>query len=419
MTHAARTADRAARSSYRSLLRRLATGGDRANAEDALASAFVAALAAWPEHGVPDNPQAWLLTTARHRMLDEGRKYRVRTGWARDEAVRQTEDRAANLSAAEAGDAGLPDRRLALLFACVHPAAPADMHAPIMLQVVLGLDAARIGSCFLIAPATMGQRLVRAKAAIRESGARFAWSDPEDLARRSQAVLEAIYAAYGSAWDDDGSDPRRRGLAEEAVWLASVAAALLPDEPEAAGLLSLLLHCEARRPARASANGRFVPLDEQDRSAWLWPMIGAAEAALTQAARQGRPGRFQIEAAIQSAHVGRLARGVPGWAEIALLYEGLRQAAPSVGACIGHAVAISRVLGPARGLALLDQLDAARIAVHQPFWVARAHLLAERGDPACDAAFLRAIGLTEQPALRDHLMRRRAACSTSATTGTT
>ncbi len=409
MSLAAHAAEQSARQSYGRLVGRLAAGSDRASAEDALAEAFRAALAAWPERGVPDDPDAWLFTAARRRLVDAARRRRVRTDVAR----------ATQVSEAAPADPPLTDERLALLFACVHPAVPEDMRAPLMLQVVLGLDAARIGSCFLVAPATMGQRLVRAKAAIRDSGARFAWPEPDELPARARAVLEAIYAAYGSAWDHDGSDPRQRGLIEEALWLAHVAAALLPDDPEAAGLLALLLHCEARRPARADTKGNFVPLDEQDSALWLWSMIRAADAALTQAAAMRQPGRFQLEAAIQSAHVGRLAFGRPAWDEIALLYEGLRRIAPTIGARIGHAVAVARVLGPERGLALLDELDSPRIATHQPFWVARGHLLAEAGGPACAAAFERAIGLTENPALRDHLMRRRAACSTSATTGTT
>ena len=292
-------------------------GGDVARAEDALGDALLAALETWPRTGVPDNPEAWLLTAARRRLVDGARHAGVAAAAEAGLNV-MLEERA------DASPAALPDERLALLFVCAHPAIDEAARTPLMLQAVLGLDAARIASAFLVAPATMSQRLVRVKARIREAGIRFEMPAPGELAARLDAVLEAIYAAYGSGWEDvAGADPRRHGLAEEAIWLGRLLARLLPDAPEAAGLLALMVHCEARRPARRDAAGRYVPLSEQDVTRWTRPLMEEGERVLAQAARANAPGRFQLEAAIQSAHAQRALAGTTDWEAIALLYEGL------------------------------------------------------------------------------------------------
>lgn len=208
---------------------------------------------------------------------------------------------------------GFPDERLRLLFVCAHPAIDAAVRTPLMLQTVLGLDAARIAAAFLVSPATMGQRLVRAKGKIRDAGIAFEVPERHELASRLSAALEAIYAAYGSGWEDvAGADPRRKGLADEAVWLGRLVAGLLPDEPEAHGLLALMLHCEARRGARRDADGAYVPLARQDVSRWSRALIDDAERSLTLASRAGKPGSFQLEAAIQSVHAHRAASGRTG-----------------------------------------------------------------------------------------------------------
>jgi len=238
-------AERAARTSYGRLVAFLAARSrDVAAAEDALSEAFVDALETWPVRGVPRNPEGWLLTTARRRLLDAGRHDRVR--------AKAPIDLAAEIAApAEDSDVVFPDERLKLLFVCAHPAIDEAARTPLMLQTVLGLDAARIASAFLTAPAAMGQRLVRAKAKIRDAGVRFEVPDGPDLPARLGPVLDAVYVAYGSGWDDvAGADPRRKGLADEAVWLGGVLVELLPAEPEAAGLLALMLYCESRRAAR-------------------------------------------------------------------------------------------------------------------------------------------------------------------------
>ncbi len=256
----------------------------------------------------------------------------------------------------------------------------------------------------------MGQRLSRAKARIRDAGIAFEIPDRGELPVRLDAVLEAIYAAYGSGWDDVcGSDPRRAGLAQEAVWLARTLLELLPDEPETRGLLALMLYCEARRPARRTAEGNYVPMSEQDVSLWSVSMLDEAERELTVAAAQQRPGRFQLEAALQSAHVEGARRGGIDWSGIAVLYEGLVRESPTVGAFVGRAAAIAEAESPEEGIRALDNIDATATNSYQPYWAARAHLL-HRAGRAAEAlqAFDRAIGLTEDGATRQFLLQRRA-----------
>ena len=205
-----------------------------------------------------------------------------------------------------------------------------------MLQTVLGLDAATIARAFLAAPATMGQRLSRAKAKIRDAGIRFDVPHGDQLPQRLGAVLEAIYAAYGTGWDDfTNADSRWRGLADEAIWLARMLLELMPGEPEAQGLLAMMLYCEARRPARRAPDGAYVPLSDQDTRLWLRPLIDEADRTLTAASRQRRPGRFQLEAAVQSAHIDRAHADKPDWSAIARLHERLLLEAPTLGALVG------------------------------------------------------------------------------------
>jgi len=399
-----------ARESYGRLIAYLAARtGDVASAEDALADAFMAALRTWPADGVPAKPEAWLLTAARRRLIDRARHERMRAEVA--PALRQLVREAEEMSEHE-----FPDERLKLLFVCAHPAIDRGMHTPLMLQVVLGLDAATIASAFLTSPAAMGQRLSRAKARIKETRIAFEEPDRRELAPRLDAVLEAIYAAYGSGWDDPaGSDPRRRGLAHEAVWLARTALQLMPGEPEARGLLALMLYCEARRPARRAANGDYVPMSEQDTGMWDRCLIDEAERELSAAAARQRAGRFQLEAALQSAHVEGARRGRIDWRAIAVLYEGLVRASPTVGAFVGRAAALGEAEAAAAGLAALDEIDAPSARTYQPYWAVRAHLLHRAGrERHALAAFDRAIGLTEDPATRQFLLRRRAAAGSSA-----
>jgi RNA polymerase sigma-70 factor (ECF subfamily) len=313
-------------------------------------------------------------------------------------------DMAAEQARLAADDHLLPDERLPMLFLCAHPAIDPAARTPLMLQTVLGLDAARIASAFLVAPAAMGQRLVRAKAKIRDAGIPFEIPDSNDLPDRLGAVLEAIYATYGTGWEDAlGDDPGREGLASEAIWLGRLTAGLLPQEPEVLGLLALMLHCEARRDARRGDDGRYVPLSDQEVARWSRPLLLEAEQLLASAARSGTIGRFQLEAAIQSAHARRAVGGDTDWEAIAALYEGLVRIAPTIGALVGRAAAVGQ-RDAARGLLLLEQIPAEATAAYQPHWALRAHLLRQLGRAAeAQEAYARAMGLTEDPAVRAFL----------------
>jgi len=399
VSHAA--AELAARVSYGRLLAYLAARSrDVTAAEDALGEAFVAALETWPRAGVPDKPEAWLLAVARRRLIDGARHARVEDVAAA--ALRIVVDRAEQEASSKAL---FPDERLKLLFVCAHPAIDPAARTPLMLQTVLGLDAARIASAFLVAPAAMGQRLVRVKAKIRDAGIRFEIPEPRELPSRLEAVLQAIYAAYDSGWEDvAGADPRRQGLAEEAIWLGRLVTRLLPDEPEGQGLLALMLHCEARRGARRDAEGRYVPLTRQDVALWSQPLIEEAEEILAAASKAMKPSRFQLEAAIQSVHAQRAVTGHTDWEAIALLYEGLIRLAPTIGAQVGSAAALAEAKGDDAGLSALEAIPPEAVAGYQPYWALSAHLLKRLGRAAeAREAYARAIGLSEDPAVRDFL----------------
>lgn len=371
-----------------------------AAAEDALGDAFRAALETWPGVGVPEKPEAWLLAVARRRLVDAARHTSAGVATAAD--LRIVVERAEE---AAASDGVFPDERLKLLFVCAHPAIDEAARTPLMLQAVLGLDAARIASAFLVAPATMGQRLVRVKAKIRDAAVGFEIPPAQALPQRLEAVLEAIYAAYGSGWEDvAGADPRRQGLAEEAIWLGRLVVRLLLDEPEARGLLALMLHCEARREARRDADGAYVPLSRQDVTRWSRRMIEEAEETLAAASHAKKPGRFQLEAAIQSAHARRAVTGQTDWEAIALLYEGLLRLAPTIGAQVAYAAALAEARGAEAGLAALEAIPAEAVKTYQTYWALSAHLLKRlgRADQARQA-YVRAVGLSENPAVREFL----------------
>jgi predicted RNA polymerase sigma factor len=398
-----RTVERVARESYGRLVAYLsADTRDVGSAEDALSNALVAALETWPRDGVPQNPEAWLLTSARRSFIDLVRHRQVAEASEPTLALlREEKDITLSLE--------FPDERLKLLFVCAHPAIDPAMHTPLMLQTVLGLDAARIAHAFLISPATMGQRLVRAKTKIRDGGIRFEIPQQSELPERLDAVLEAIYAAFGIGWDDmAGVDQRGRDLAEEAIWLARVLLQLMPGEAEVHGLLALMLHCEARRAARRAPDGRYVPLSEQDCQKWSVPLIEEAERHLGEASSRGRTGRFQLEAAIQSVHAERARSGRIQWNAIMMFYEQLIRLSPTLGTQTGYAAAVAEAKGSEAGLAALDGIDSQDISAYQPYWAVRAHLLRRLGKtPEALDAFDRAIGLTEDPAVRQFLLQGR------------
>src|SRR6202171_1852373 len=307
-----RTIERVARESYGRLVAYLSSHTrDVASAEDALSNALVAALTTWPRDGVPQNPEAWLLTAARYSLIDLVRHQQVAVASEPTLLLLREQPQEMTLLA------DFPDERLKLLFVCAHPAIDPAMHTPLMLQTVLGLDAVRIAGAFLVSPKTMGQRLVRAKTKIRDGGIQFEVPQDRELPQRLDAVLEAIYAAFGIGWDGmAGVDQPGRDLAEEAIWLARVLLQLLPDEAEVRGLLALVLHCEARRLARRGPDGRYVPLSEQDSQQWSLPLMQEAERHLAEASGGHHAARFQLEGALQSVHAERARSGRTEWAAI-------------------------------------------------------------------------------------------------------
>jgi len=401
------TADAVARRSYGELVAFLAARiRDVAAAEDALSEAFASALADWPKNGCPSNPEAWLLTVARRKAIDMHR------GKLRHEiAGNQLRIMAEGLDAA-AAESEIPDQRLALMFACAHPAIDAGIRAPLILQVVLGLDAAMIASAFLVSPVAMGKRLVRAKDKIRQAGIPFRVPEREELPSRLNTVLETIYAAFAEGWaDPGGTDVARRDLTEETFFLGRLVVEMLPQEPEALGLLALMLHAEARRRARRNATGEYVPLAEQDPALWDWQTIEEAERLLLRASTSGMIGRYQLEAALQSAHVSRRRTGLANWDDVVHLYDALFALTASPVVAINRALAIAELHGPNAALDDMPDVAAdARLAEYQPYWAARAELLAKTGANAeARHAYEIAIGLERDPAVRRFLQQRQSA----------
>jgi RNA polymerase sigma-70 factor (ECF subfamily) len=397
------TADAVARRSYGKLVAFLAARtGDVAAAEDALSEAFAAALKDWPQHGCPSSPEGWLLTVARRKNID-----RIRAQRHEEPAA----DRLQTIAEGSEGADEIPDRRLGLMFACAHPAIDESIRAPLILQAVLGLDAKTIASAFLASPAAMSKRLVRAKEKIRQAAIPLRIPDRDELPQRLAAVLDAIYATFSEGWaDPQGTDATRRDFTEEALFLGRLTTELLPREPEPLGLLALMLHAEARRHARRTPDGEYVPLAEQDPALWDAQMIDEAEAALKRAGALGAIGRFQLEAALQSAHVDRCRTGRPNWPEVLQLYDALLALTGSPVIAINRALAVAEVCGATKALEALEAAAAnSCIKDYQPYWAARGELLSRTGaSEEARQAWQMAIGLEKDPAVRRFLQNRNA-----------
>lgn len=401
---AAHAAGLAARDSYGRLLALLsAAASDLAAAEDALGDAFERALRTWPAQGVPSSPDAWLLTIARNRLRDHWKSARVQRIFPLD--VEQD----APVAVDDLDVDAIPDRRLELMLVCAHPAIERVSHTPLMLNTVLGFTAEQVGRAFSVPASAMATRLVRAKKRIKAARIPFRIPDQGDLPPRMIAVLEAVYGAYVIDWATSG--PQARQLPSEALHLAEVLARLVPGDPEAHGLAALVQLSASRAPARVDANGRFVPLADQDPSLWNPDLINRAHEHLRAAHARGQLGRFQLEAAIQSVHCARRQAGTTDWPTLLTLHRLLHALAPSLGSSVALAAVTAEVDGPAAGLATLDALieDADQYARRfQPARATRAHLLDQLGrSEEAVTAYESAIDLTHDIAERQYLQHRR------------
>lgn len=397
-------AEEVARVAYGRLLAILASrDGDIEAAEDELADAFAQALQSWSRTGVPQNPEAWLLTAARNRRIDLQRSAAYRLTGSLDDASRGDALPAVHMRDVDE----IPDRRLALLFVCAHPAIDPAARTALMLQVVLGFEADRIAHAFAVQSKAMAQRLVRAKRRIRDARIPFVVPERGQMQERLTPVLEAIYGAYAMEFPLVAGTTERESLADEALFLSSTLAELLPNEAEALGLAALISLSLARRPAGGDGLS-FVPLEEQDVSQWDEELIASGESYLYRASALNNPGRFQTEAAIQSVHCARARTGTTDWRTLRTLFSVLLELAPTLGARVALAAAIGRTDGPRAGLASLEAIAGEAVLRFQPAWATRAHLLEAAGvTEAAVSAFDRAITLTADQRSRAYLQRRR------------
>ena len=389
--------------------------GDISLAEDAVAEAFATAAERWPKTGIPPNPGGWITTTARNRAIDRLRRESTRSERHLEAHRLRTDsmdpDHDPELDRLDNFVDVVPDDQLRLMFLCAHPALAADAQVALTLRLLGGLETDEIAKAFLVPEATMAQRIVRAKRKLHDNHASYRIPRAAELPDRLHAVLTAIYLIYAEGHTaTSGQSLTRTDLSAEAVRLGRTLIELLPDEPEAVGLVALMLLTESRRPARSNKRGTMVRLADQDRARWDPALITEGHELVRACLRRNQPGPFQIQAAIAAVHAAAPTAGDTDWSQIIALYDQLYALRPHPVVALNRSVAIAELHGPAEGLAALAEIDAATLDKYQPYHAARADLLARAGrrDEAL-GAYDRALELTTNAAERDFLVRQRAA----------